>query len=100
MILVESLMYRKKLEGISTDDIHSEMVKYTNVVMEFYRNIYKDNVFIECPTILPNRCQAAMKFMSVLCGEAQDVQKEMEAVGKLMPGTKPMVSKYIELING
>lgn len=98
MILVESLMYRKKLDGVSKDEIHAEMVKYANVVMEFYRNIYRDNVFVECPTILPNRCQAAMKFMRVLCGEAQDVEKEMEAVAKLMPSTKALVSKYIELI--
>ena len=97
VILAEGMLYRKKLETATLADIKAEMLKYTNVVMEFYRLIYKDEVFIQCPTILPNRCQVAMSFMKILCGEAKDVKAELNVAGKLMPGIKSIVNKYIEI---
>ena len=98
MIFVESLLYRKKLDDITLEEIKKEMINYTNVVMAFYRNIYKDSVFMECPTILPNRCQAALGFMKVLCGDSTDVTKDMRQVSSLIPGVKSLVDKYLELI--
>lgn len=100
MVLAEHLMYRKKLEQITLEEVKSEMVKYTNTVMSFYREIYKDNIFIECPTILPYRCQVALGFMKVLCGDTKDIQSELSSAARLMPGVKPLVTKYLELING
>ena len=66
VVLVEALLYRKKIDNITLDEIKMEMLKFTNIVMEFYRLIYKDEIFIQCPTILPNRCQVAMSFMKIL----------------------------------
>lgn len=99
MVLAENLLYRKKLDGILLDELKKEMISYTNNVMNFYRDIYKDNVFIECPTILPNRCQVALKFMRVLCGDAVNIQAELTSTTKLMPGVKPIVEKYLQLAN-
>lgn len=98
LILVENLMYRKKLENITLDELKSEMIRYTNVVMEFYREIYKDNIFVDCPTILPNRCQVALAFMRVLCGDAKDIQAELVKATKLMPAIKRIVDKYLVLV--
>ena len=67
MVLIENLLYRKKTDDITLDGIKSELIKYVNTVMNFYRVIYKDDVFITYPTILPNRCQAVMHIMKVLC---------------------------------
>ena len=98
VVLAEGMLYRKKLDEVTLSDIKAEMLKYTNVVMEFYRKIYKDEIFVQCPTVLPNRCQVAMCFMKVLCGEAKDIKAELDMAGKLMPGIKPLVGKYIELM--
>ena len=98
VVLGEALLYRKRMENITLDEIKTEMLKFTNIVMGFYRLIYRDEIFIQCPTILPNRCQVAMSFMKVLCGEVKDVKAELNMVIKLMPGIKAMVSKYIELM--
>lgn len=100
VILVENLMYRKKLDGISLEDIKSEMLKYTNAIMSFYREIYKDSIFIECPTILPVRCQVAMNFMAILCGDIKTDSEVKECLNesvKIMPGIKSLVNKYIEI---
>lgn len=99
MVLTECFLYRKKIENISLEEVKSEMLRFTNVVMSFYREIYKDNIFIECPTILPNRCQVAMHFMKVLCNDAKDVEAELTSAYKIMPAVKPIVLKYLELIN-
>ena len=99
VVLVEGMLYRKKLENVTLADIKAEMLKYTNVVMEFYRLIYKDEIFIQCPTILPERCQVAVSFMRVLCGEAKDVKAELNIASKLMPGINPLISKYVELMS-
>ena len=98
VVLSEALLYRKRMENITLDEIKMEMLKFTNIVMSFYRLIYKDEIFIQCSTILPNRCQVAMSFMKILCGEVKDVKAELNMVIKLMPGIKAMVSKYIELM--
>ncbi len=99
VVLVEHLMYRKKLEDISLNDIRTEMIKYTNVVMDFYRNIYKDEVFNQCPTLLPNRCQAAIRFAKVLCGDSVDIVKDMKDVAVMMPLAKAITEKYVQLIS-
>ena len=98
MVLVENMMYRKKLEGISVSDIRNEMVRFTNVVMEFYRTIYRDNIFTECPTILPTRCQVALKFLKVLSGNVKDEKNELNMVGEMMPGIRKMMDIYLEQI--
>lgn len=101
VILAENLMYRKKLDGISIEEIKSEMIKYTNTVMSFYREIYKDSIFIECPTILPARCQVAMNFMKILCGDIKthdEIKKHLNESVKIMPGIKLLTDKYIELM--
>lgn len=98
VVLAEGMLYRKKTENATLEDIKSEMLKYTNIVMAFYRLIYRDEIFIQCPTVLPNRCQVAMSFMKILCGEVKDVKSELGKVGKLMPGVKPITSKYTELM--
>ncbi len=100
VVLAEGLLLRKRTDGITLDEVKMEMLRYTNAVMEFYRLIYKDNVFVECPTILPNRCQVAVNFMKILSGEATDVKVELANAGKLMPGVRPICSKYFELTNG
>lgn len=98
MVLVENLMYRKKLEGVSVTDIRNEMIRFTNVVMEFYRMIYKDNIFVECPTILPIRCQVALKFLKVLSGDKVDEKKELNSAADMMPGIRKMMDIYLEQI--
>ena len=98
VVLAEGMLYRKKVEESTLEDLKAEMLKYTNVVMAFYRLIYKDEIFIQCPTVLPNRCQVAMSFMKILCGEVRDVKAELGVVSKLMPGVKPIVNKYMELL--
>ncbi len=98
VVLAEGMLYRKKTEGATLEDIKAEMLKYTNVVMGFYRIIYKDEIFIQCPTVLPNRCQVAMSFMKILCGEVKDIKSELGIVNKLMPGVKPITNKYMELM--
>ena len=98
MVLVENLMYRKKLDGITTGDIRNEMIRFTNVVMEFYRNIYRDNIFIECPTILPVRCQVALKFLKVLSGEVKDKKAELNMAADMLPGIRKMMDIYLEQI--
>lgn len=100
VILVENLMYRKKLEGITIEDVKAEMLKYTNAVMGFYREIYKDSIFVDCPTILPARCQVAMTFMKILCGDISDfneVKASLTEVVKIMPGITKLMEKYLEL---
>ena len=100
VILVENLMYRKKLEGIAIEDVKAEMLKYTNAVMSFYREIYKDSIFVDCPTILPARCQVAMIFMKILCGDISDlneVKANLTEVVKIMPGITKLMEKYLEL---
>lgn len=99
MILIENLLYRKKIENITLDVIKSELVKYVNTVMNFYRMIYKDEVFVAYPTILPNRCQAVMHIMKVLCGDAKDVKVEFDEVVRLLPLFQRIIDKYIQLIN-
>lgn len=98
MVLVENMMYRKKLDGLSAMDIRNEMVRFTNVVMEFYRMIYKDNIFTECPTILPTRCQVALKFLKVLSGNVNDERNELSTVSEMMPGIRKMMDIYLEQI--
>ena len=98
VVLAEGMLYRKKLDDATLADIKTEMLKYTNVVMAFYRLIYKDEIILQCPSILPNRCQVATSFMKILCGEAKDVRTELNAASKLMPGIKPIINKYIELL--
>lgn len=98
VVLAEGMLYRKKTEGATLEGIKAEMLKYTNVVMGFYRIIYKDEIFIQCPTVLPNRCQVAMSFMKILCGEVKDIKSELGIVNKLMPGVKPITNKYMELM--
>lgn len=98
VVLAEGMLYRKKTDDATVEDVKSEMLKYTNVVMGFYRLIYKDEIFIQCPTVLPNRCQVAMSFMKILCGEVKDIKSEFGKVNKLMPGVKPITNKYMELM--
>lgn len=98
VVLAEGMLYRKKIEGATLEDIKAEMLKYTNVVMSFYRLIYKDEIFIQCPTVLPNRCQVAISFMKILCGEVNDLKSEFSKINKLMPGVKPVTNKYMELM--
>ena len=101
VILVENLMYRKKLEGITIEDIKTEMLKYTNTVMSFYREIYKDSIFVDCPTILPERCQVAMTFMKILCGDISSLEEiKVALIGavRIMPNIKKLMEKYMELI--
>ena len=97
MVLIENLLYRKKTDDITLDGIKSELIKYVNTVMNFYRVIYKDDVFITYPTILPNRCQAVMHIMKVLCGDATDIKSECEEIVRLLPLLKKMLDKYLQL---
>lgn len=100
VILVENLMYRKKLDGITIEDVKTEMLKYTNTVMGFYREIYKDSIFVDCPTILPSRCQVAMTFMKILCGDISsfdEVKISLSEVVRIMPGITKLMEKYLEL---
>ena len=85
-------------KGISVSDIRNEMVRFTNVVMEFYRTIYRENIFTECPTILPTRCQVALKFLKVLSGNVKDEKNELNMVGEMMPGIRKMMDIYLEQI--
>lgn len=98
VVFVENMLYRKRLDNITLGEIKEEMLKYVKVVMDFYRIIYKDEVFIQYPTVLPNRCQVAMAFMRILCEEVYDLDAELEMAGKLMPGTRPICIKFRELI--
>lgn len=98
VVLAEGMLYRKKIDDATLEDIKAEMLKYTNVVMAFYRLIYKDEIFIQCPTVLPGRCQVALSFMKILCGEVKDINSELGMVSKLLPRVKPLVNKYIELM--
>jgi hypothetical protein len=66
--------------------------------MEFYRMIYKDNIFVECPTILPIRCQVALKFLKVLSGDKVDEKKELNSAADMMPGIRKMMDIYLEQI--
>lgn len=100
VVLVEHLMYRKKLENISFEDIRMELIKYTNAVMDFYRTIYRDEVFNQCPTMLPTRCQVALILVKVLCGSSGDVANDMKKVATMMPLAKSIVEKYLELAKG
>lgn len=99
VVLVENLMYRKKLDDITLNDIRTELVKFTNVVMDFYRIIYRDEVFNSCPTLLPNRCQVALIFAKVLSGSSEDMVKDLREAAMMMPPIKAITEKFIELAN-
>lgn len=99
VIFVENLLYRKKVDNITIDGIKTELIKYVNTVMNFYRLVYKDEVFIVYPTILPNRCQAAMRLLKVLCGDAVSVKDELSETVKLLPLLGKLIDKYCDLVN-
>ena len=76
-----------------------ELVKYLNVIMNYYKIIYKEEVFEKYPSILPNRCQVAMIISNMLeLNNKEEIENDVNKVIKLMPRLQPICDKYLELM--
>ena len=99
VVLVENLLFRKKLENATLENIKMELVKYLNVIMNYYKIIYKEEVFEKYPSILPNRCQVAMIIANMLeLNNKEEIENDVNKVIKLMPRLQPICDKYLELM--
>ena len=97
--IAEAFLVRKKLEGISLEELKAEIKKYYVSVISFYRGIYKDVVFDIYDTILPRSCQAALLMMKMEEESNKDAIKSMICTARtLMPNFSAVMDKYEELI--
>lgn len=104
MVLVEAFMYRKKLDDITYENIFEEILKFCETTLDFYARIYLEDIFMNYPTLLPKRCQAALLFIQVdellkLSGERDDITSKLKSIDKLLPNASRITEKLLELLN-
>ena len=99
MVLVEALLMRKKLDDVTAKDIETECIRYGAVVLGFYKDIYKDEVFQKYSGMLPERCQVAQLFARLTSEESKEGKLEIMAkVEQLMVQLKRICDKYSEVL--
>ena len=99
MIVAEAFFIRKKLDGISFEEISAEVVRYSGVVKYFYSIIYKPEIFNECFTILPARCQAAIILERVVNDGMDKLDGRIDYCAELMPSISRITNKIKEFIS-
>lgn len=98
MGMAEALLIRKRLMGATLDSLKAELNDFADVVMEFYKRVYKENVFAEYPSVLPARCQGAIILKRMCKGEITDMALIRQQLSRLMPGLKNIMDRYEELV--
>ena len=96
MGMVEALLIRKRLDSITMDNLKEELTNYVDVVLCFYKDVYKEVIFVEHPSVLPVRCQIAILLGKLCKGEA-DICSVKTQILNGMPSLKHILDKYEEL---
>ena len=96
MIVAEAFFVRKRLEGVSFEEISAEVVKYSGVVKEFYGLIYRPEIFKECFTILPMRCQAIIMLERTISEGVENLDERLDACAGLLPTISRITDKIKE----
>lgn len=93
VVFTEAMLIRKKLEGVSKDELKEEMQNYAAIVLGFYENMYKQDVFKHYQTILPARAQVALLFKE-LCHSEVCNQNSITRTIRLMPKFIGLMSAF------
>lgn len=98
MGMEEALLIRKRLDGITIDGLKAELNSLVNTIMDFYKKVYRENIFEDHPSVLPARCQAAIVLRKLCNGEITDVALAKQQISKLMPRLQNIMEKYEEIV--
>ena len=93
MIVAEAFFIRKKLDGVSFEEIRAEVVRYSRVVKEFYELIYRPEIFKDCFTILPMRCQVAIILEKVVDDGIEKLDERLDYCASLLPSIRRITDK-------
>ena len=96
MVIAEAFFIRKKLDNISFEELSVDVVRYAGAVKGFYALVYRPEIFKECFTILPSRCQAAI-LLEQIVGEGVDkLDTRLDFCSHLSPVIKRITDKLKE----
>ena len=96
MIVAEAFFIRKKLEEITFEEISAEVVRFSGVVKDFYSMIYRPEIFKECFTVLPARCQAAIMLEQIVNEGVEKLDARLDYCANLLPAIARIIDKIKE----
>ncbi|MBQ2982181.1 MAG: glycosyltransferase [Lachnospiraceae bacterium] len=96
MMIAEAFFIRKKLEGISFEELRMDVIRYADAVKRFYAVIYRTEIFKECFTILPSRCQVAIILEQVINEGGDKLDGRLDYCVELLPNVARIVKKIKE----
>lgn len=96
IVLQESLLLRKKLDGITLESLSSDLNDYSREILNFYGIIYKPDVIELHQSILPGRCQVALLLKELHADN--DIQKLKADIVRIMSELTAIMNKYEELL--
>lgn len=98
VVFTEGLLFRKKTDNMSLDEIKKEVDEYVKIVIGFYSNIYKENIFEQYSTMLPARAQVALFFKELCTLRNVDNNDKKKKILGLMPRFKNVIRRYEEVV--
>lgn len=93
----EALLKERIRDNEALNDIEIELRVYAETVLEYYHELYKDEVFAKMPEALPPETQLAVKIEDICRNREQGKVKETIACLRQCIGLYPPLEKIIDL---
>lgn len=97
MVVAEAFFVRKRLDNISFEELSMEVNRYAGAVKGFYALVYRPEIFKECFSILPTRCQAALLLEQIVGEGIEMLDARLDYCAHLSPIIKRITDKLKEL---
>ena len=93
MVFEETLLYRRKKDGITTREARTELFQYAEKVISFYECVYIRQNMNKYKFILPNRCQSALIIFDMCEKNEECSYEKIKYLQALMPKLEKIIKK-------